>query len=50
MQGMLPITCRELVNSQEQTKVDEVICKLSYFLNTPCGKILDLDELDKLEY
>jgi len=50
MQDLLPIACRASMHSQSQARVVMVIIKLCSFFKKLCAKVLDLSELDKLEY
>ena len=50
MQDLLPIACQASMHSQSQARVVMVIIKLRSFFKKLCTKVLDLSELDKLEY
>ena len=49
MQDILPIALRVSMLSRAQTRVVKVVSDFCFFFKGLCAKVLDLDELDKME-
>lgn len=50
MQDILPITLRASLDSNAQSRMVKVVSDLCSFFKGLCGKVLDLNELDKLQH